>query len=115
LDGCEFKGRFVGHDPFPLERGATIAGGGSAVPSFCCLYRLLTLRHFRQRIAMPDFGHRCLLLLVGEVCTPVVSTSTNAQIDQMIWTDHYNDLSILCWRRDAVYQSSINRQLSWVG
>jgi hypothetical protein len=41
----------------------------------------LTLRRFRQRNAMPDFGQRCLLLLLGEAYTPVVPTSTNAQID----------------------------------
>ena len=48
---------------------------------------------------MTDFSQRCLLLLLDEVYTPVVPTSINAQIDQMIWTDHYNDLSLLRWRR----------------
>src|SRR6516225_3414875 len=72
LDGCEFKGRFVGHDPFPLVRGPTvclIGRGGSAAPSFCCLYWSPTLRRYRQRNAMPDFCQRYLLLLFGEVYT----------------------------------------------
>jgi SAM-dependent methyltransferase len=41
---------------------------------------------------MPDFGQCRLLLLLGGVCTPTVSTGTGAhENDEMIWTDHYND------------------------
>src|SRR6516225_8145597 len=32
LDGCEFKGRFVGHDPFPLVRGLTVGLIGRVAP-----------------------------------------------------------------------------------
>ena len=99
VDGCELKGRFVGHDPFPLVRGpmvGMIGRGGSAAPSFCCFYRSLTSRRVRQGNAMPDFGQCCLLLLLRGVWPPAVPTSTGAhEIDELIWTDHYNDLSIL--------------------
>ena len=41
---------------------------------------------------MPDFGQCRLLLLLGGVCTPTVSTGTGAhENDEMIWTDHYNN------------------------
>jgi hypothetical protein len=43
-------------------------------------------------------------------CTRPCANRDYAQIDQMIWTDHYNDLSILCWRRrwlgDGIVSSS---------
>src|SRR5215468_2197039 len=40
LDGCELKGRFVGHDPFPFVRGPMISLIGRrsyAAPSFLLL------------------------------------------------------------------------------
>jgi hypothetical protein len=40
LDGYEFKGRFVGHDPFPFVRGpmlSSIGRGSYAAPSFLLL------------------------------------------------------------------------------
>ena len=41
---------------------------------------------------MPDLCQCRLLLLLGGVCTPTVSTGTGAhENDEMIWTDHYND------------------------